>query len=114
AVLFTRATSISVSAPSGRPSQAIVPASGRRSPARQIKLVVLPAPFGPKGPGSRPADGHRKFVDRGQLVEALDQALDRQPPVAVAGRGPPQTQVEAGAVLARQAMAAHAPPAAPS
>src|SRR5438093_3533073 len=36
------------SGPSGFPCKAICPASGRRSPARQRRVVVLPAPFGPR------------------------------------------------------------------
>src|ERR1700674_1878238 len=43
------------STPSRRPSQAIVPASGRTRPARHSKVVVLPAPFGPSRARISPA-----------------------------------------------------------
>src|SRR2546423_8478333 len=46
------------SGPRTGPSQLMVPASGRSSPARHSRLVVLPAPFGPArariSPGATP------------------------------------------------------------
>src|SRR6267378_1243033 len=54
------------STPSGRPSQAIVPASGRRSPARHSRVVVLPAPFGPSS--ARISPGRTAIESRSTAV----------------------------------------------
>src|SRR5665213_31492 len=41
------------------PRKRIVPAVGRASPDRQLKKVLLPAPFGPIRPSSSPASSIR-------------------------------------------------------
>ena len=52
-----------------------VPAVGAMSPARQLKNVLLPAPFGPISPTISPSR-HRQVgaVDRAEAAERLDDA----------------------------------------
>ena len=59
-----------------RPSNVTVPPSGLRMPSRQLKNVVLPAPFGPISPTISPASTSRlDVVERGDARERLRDAL---------------------------------------
>ena len=54
------------------PSKSTLPPSGRSMPSRQLKKVVLPAPFGPISPTASPRlDRERHVVERGDAGEAL-------------------------------------------
>jgi hypothetical protein len=78
--------------PPGRPPSTLIePAVGVSSPMARLSSVVLPAPFGPTSPTTRPAVGleHRVRVD-GQLGHHL---LGRRQLVARAEQPHPQRLV---------------------
>ena len=68
----TRIGSLVTSTPSTRAR----PPSGGSSVVSTRTAVVLPAPFGPSRPSTRPAGRERDALERFDVAEALDQALD--------------------------------------
>ena len=77
----------------GTPLDGAVPASGRTRPSRARRVVVLPAPLGPRNPViGAGVDREGQVVDRGDASEALREPVDLD---GVHGRmvGPPRAPV---------------------
>ena len=61
----------------GRPSIVALPLVGLTRPSSIRRVVVLPAPFGPRKPVTAPcAGGEAQVVDRGDVAEALGQSVE--------------------------------------